>query len=97
MGGGTGSERLITSLGHLIRGAIDNMACFSRSGGEGGRILWAQASCALGCLVGGGRRDVSVVMALALSGADSALRWRISRLSAFIFSLMVVKILRAIN
>ena len=34
---GTGSERLITSLGHLIRGAIDNMACFSRSGGEGGR------------------------------------------------------------
>lgn len=46
---------------------------------------------------GGGRRDVSVVIALALSGADSGWSWRISRLSALIFSLMVVTILKAIN
>ena len=69
------------------------LGAVGREGGSSGRkraarwVVWW----------GGGRRDVSVVMALALSGADSALRWRISRLSAFIFSLMVVKILRAIN
>ena len=63
---------MITSLGHLIKGAIDNMACFSRSGGEGGGSSGRRRAARWVVWWGGGRRDVSVVIALALSGADSS-------------------------